>query len=41
VNLALQRDFNAEWAESVRIKHRAPLGEQAIARMLDGGKPRG
>lgn len=37
VNLALQRDFAAEWAESLRVKHAEPLGEEAIARMLDGG----
>jgi putative membrane protein len=41
INRALQRDFAAEWAESVRIKHPEPLGEEAIARMLDGQGPRG
>jgi putative membrane protein len=41
INRSLQRDFAAEWAESVRIKHPKPLGEAAIARMLDGRQPRG
>ena len=27
VNLAFQRDFNAEWVESLRVKHPEPLGE--------------
>jgi len=35
INRALQRDFNAEWAESLRVKHAEPLGEDAIARMLE------
>jgi putative membrane protein len=35
MNLALQRDFASEWAESFRIKHSEPLGEEAIARMLE------
>jgi putative membrane protein len=34
INLALQRDFASEWAESFRIKQSEPLGEEAIARML-------
>ncbi len=34
LNVWLQRDFAREWAESLRVKHRAPLGERAIARML-------
>lgn len=33
LNLYLQRDFAREWAESLRIKHRAPLGEQEIWRL--------
>ena len=33
VNLRYQRDFNREWAESFRVKHKAPLGEDALARM--------
>jgi putative membrane protein len=35
VNLALQRDFAAEWADSLRVKQRTPLGEERIARMLE------
>ncbi|HXV36587.1 MAG TPA: DUF2238 domain-containing protein [Myxococcota bacterium] len=34
INLALQRDFAAEWAESLRVKGEHPLGEQRIAEML-------
>jgi len=34
VNLALQRDFAAEWHESLRVKDPEPLGEDAISRML-------
>jgi len=33
VNLRYQRDFNREWADSFRVKHKAPLGEDALARM--------
>jgi putative membrane protein len=33
VNWRLQRDFAREWAESLRVKHKAPLGEDEIARM--------
>jgi putative membrane protein len=39
INRALQRDFAAEWAESLRVKSPHPLGEDAIARMLDGRDP--
>jgi putative membrane protein len=35
INLTLQRDFAAEWADSFRVKHEEPLGEEAIARMLE------
>jgi len=35
INRALQRDFASEWAESLRVKHAQPLGEDEIARMLD------
>jgi len=35
-NLATQRDFNAEWVESLRVKHAQPLGEDAIVRTLEG-----
>ena len=37
INLALQRDFASEWAESFRIKQSEPLGEEAVARMLAEG----
>lgn len=33
INLYLQRDFAREWAESLRIKHAAPLGEDEIRRL--------
>ena len=33
MNWRLQRDFAREWAESLRVKHKAPLGEDEIARM--------
>jgi putative membrane protein len=33
VNWRFQRDFNREWAESFRVKHKAPLGEDELARM--------
>ena len=35
VNIALQRDFAAEWADSFRVKHAEPLGEDAVALMLE------
>jgi putative membrane protein len=38
INRALQRDFAAEWAESLRVKDSQPLGEDEIARMLDEKK---
>ena len=34
VNVRLQRDFAREWAESLRVKRRMPLGEEEIARRL-------
>jgi putative membrane protein len=34
INRRLGRDVAAEWAESFRIKHTEPLGEEAIAREL-------
>ena len=44
INLALQRDFATEWAESFRVKQTEPLGEEAIGRMLENrdalGPPR-
>jgi putative membrane protein len=33
INWRLQRDFAHEWAESLRVKMKAPLGEDEIARM--------
>jgi putative membrane protein len=33
INRALQRDFAQEWAESLRVKGKRPLGEDEIARM--------
>jgi putative membrane protein len=36
INLRLQRDFAREWSESLRVKHREPLGEDEIRRLLDG-----
>ena len=35
INVALQRDFAREWAESLRVRGRQPLGEVAIRQMLD------
>ena len=35
INRALQRDFAAEWADSLRVKRAEPLGEEAIAKMLE------
>jgi putative membrane protein len=40
INRALQRDFASEWAESLRVKIAQPLGEDAIARMLDNRDPK-
>ena len=34
LTLYLQRDFAREWADSLRVKHQNPLGEDEIARML-------
>jgi putative membrane protein len=36
INWRLQRDFAAEWAESLRIRDVGPTGEDAIAAMLKG-----
>ena len=33
LNLYLQRDFAREWADSLRVKHPAPLGEDEIRRL--------
>jgi putative membrane protein len=34
INRRYQRDFNREWAESLRVKGKRPLGEDALARMV-------
>jgi putative membrane protein len=34
INWHLQRDFAAEWADSLKIKDARPMGEEAIAMML-------
>lgn len=36
INSRLKRDFADEWNESLRIKSREPLGEQALKRALQG-----
>jgi putative membrane protein len=36
VNRRLQRDFNREWTESLRVKRRRPLGEVELGRMAAG-----
>lgn len=33
LNRSLQRDFAREWAESLKVKHRSPLGEIEILRL--------
>ena len=33
INWRFQRDFAWEWAESLRVKHKAPLGEDEMVRM--------
>ncbi len=33
INWRLQRDFAREWADSLRVKHKAPHGEDELARM--------
>ena len=33
VNARFQRDFSREWIDSLRVKHLAPLGEEALAKM--------
>ncbi len=41
VNRAFQRDFNAEWVDSLRVKHAEPLGEDALAEMLEDSSDEG
>jgi len=36
INRQFQRDFARTWAESLRVKHPEPLGEEALARVADG-----
>jgi putative membrane protein len=38
INRRYQRDFSREWAESLRVKHAEPLGEEALAKLLDRSK---
>jgi putative membrane protein len=35
LNAALERDFAAEWNESLRVKDHRPLGEDELRRLLD------
>lgn len=39
VNARLQRDFAREWVDSLKVKSQAPLGEDAITRMLNDEPP--
>jgi putative membrane protein len=34
LNWRFQRDFAQEWVQSLRVKHKAPLGEDELARMV-------
>jgi putative membrane protein len=36
INRRWQRDFTREWTESLRLKRPHPLGEAALARMVEG-----
>ncbi len=38
INGRLQRDFAREWVESLRVKHKAPLGEDEMVRMTQKWK---
>jgi len=38
INRRYQRDFNREWAESLRVKHKKPLGEDALAALVRKAK---
>jgi putative membrane protein len=33
LNWRFQRDFAKEWVESLRVKHKAPLGEDELIRL--------
>jgi putative membrane protein len=34
INWRMQRDFAAEWSESVRVKSKKPLGEEALVKSI-------
>ncbi len=34
INRRMQRDFANEWAESIRVKRRKPLGEEAVVKSI-------
>ena len=38
INRRYQRDFAREWAESLRVKHRRPLGEDELKRLMEESK---
>ena len=38
INWRFQRDFAREWVESLRVKHKAPLGEDELVRMTSQRK---
>jgi putative membrane protein len=38
INICIQRDLAAEWAESFRVKVKTPLGEDEIRRLLNADK---
>ncbi|HTF90777.1 MAG TPA: DUF2238 domain-containing protein [Planctomycetota bacterium] len=38
IHKSLARDFHREWAESLRVHHRKPLGEVAVANLRAGKK---
>jgi putative membrane protein len=38
INARFQRDFAQEWIESLRVKHKAPLGEAELARLAQKQK---
>lgn len=40
INWRFQRDFAAEWAQSLRVKDPRPLGEDEIVRMARANEPR-
>jgi putative membrane protein len=39
LNYWVQRDFAAEWLESLRVKESRPLGEDEFRRLRDGARP--